>query len=314
MPTQQNDMNDSRGNQIVVDLEREYKNSAIQEVLDELDRDLVGLRTVKTRIQEIASLLLVERVRNKLGLTSTPPALHMCFIGNPGTGKTTIAVRMADILHRLEFIETPNLVSVTRDDLVGEEIGQTAPKTKAIINSAKGGVLFIDEAYYLYRPEDELDYGRDAIEILIQLMENERADVVIILAGYKPGMDKFFKSNPGMHSRIGHHIVFPDYGPEELMGIALKFLHDINYDFTPAGKKAFAEFLEISKNMEHFANARTVRNAIDRMRLRHANRLFLHRNEHITKDDLRLLDAADILPENAFKEGVIEFDDEPPEL
>jgi probable Rubsico expression protein CbbX len=297
-------------NPIAVDLQQEYQNSSIQEVLDELDQDLVGLRSVKTRIQEIASLLLVERVRNKLGLTSTPPALHMCFIGNPGTGKTTIAMRMADILHRLEFIETPNLVSVTRDDLVGEEIGQTAPKTKAIIHSAKGGVLFIDEAYYLYRPEDELDYGRDAIEILIQLMENERANVVVILAGYKPGMDKFFKSNPGMHSRIGHHVVFPDYGPEELMGIAQKFLADINYDFTPAGKKAFTEFLEIRKEMEHFANARTVRNAIDRMRLRHANRLFTHRDENLTLEDLRLLDAPDILPERAFQEGAIEFEEE----
>jgi probable Rubsico expression protein CbbX len=307
-------MNNASGSQIAVDLEREYQNSAIQEVLDELDRDLVGLRTVKTRIQEIASLLLVERVRNKIGLTSTPPALHMCFTGNPGTGKTTIAMRMADILHRLEFIPTSNLVSVTRDDLVGEDIGQTAPKTKQVINSAMGGVLFIDEAYYLYRPEDELDYGRDAIEILIQLMENDRADVVIILAGYKPGMDKFFKSNPGMHSRIGHHVTFPDYGPEELMGIALKFLHELNYDFTPAGKKTFTEFLEISKNMEHFANARTVRNAIDRIRLRHANRLFQQRNENLSADDLRLLDAADILPERAFQEGRIEFEEDNTQL
>ena len=214
---------------VCVDLEAEFRASNIQELLDQLDRELIGLKPVKTRIRETAALLLVDRVRQKIGLTSGAPSLHMCFTGNPGTGKTTVAMRMAEILHRLGYIRRPDVVSVTRDDLVGQYIGHTAPKTKEVLKKAMGGVLFIDEAYYLYKPENERDYGAESIEILLQIMENNRDDLVVILAGYKDRMDRFFQSNPGMSSRIAHHIDFPDYSPDELLSIAKLMLEKMQY-------------------------------------------------------------------------------------
>ena len=201
-------------------------------MLDQLDRELIGLKPVKTRIREIASLLLVERIRKRMNLTSDVPTLHMSFTGNPGTGKTTVALRMASILHRLGFVRRGHLVSVTRDELVGQYIGHTAPKTKEMLKKAMGGVLFIDEAYYLYRPENERDYGQEAIEILLQVMESQREDLVVILAGYGDRMDKFFSSNPGFRSRIAHHIDFPDYADDELLAIAELMLRDMNYRFS----------------------------------------------------------------------------------
>ena len=257
-----------------VDLEAEFKASNIQEVLDKLDRDLIGLKPVKTRIREIAALLLVDRLRKQFALTSETPSLHMSFTGNPGTGKTTVAMRMAEILHRLGYVREGHLVSVTRDDLVGQYIGHTAPKTKEVIKKAMGGVLFIDEAYYLYKPENERDYGAESIEILLQVMENNRDDLVVILAGYKDRMDKFFHSNPGMRSRVAHHIDFPDYSVEELLAIAKLMLATQNYRFSAEGEKAFAEYIPLRMKLGHFANARSIRNALDRVRLRQANRLF----------------------------------------
>ncbi|TIU06993.1 MAG: AAA family ATPase, partial [Mesorhizobium sp.] len=194
-----------------VDLQAEFEASNIDEVMDKLDRELVGLKPIKTRIREIAALLLVDRLRRKFGLTSGAPTLHMNFTGNPGTGKTTVALRMAEILHRLGYVREGHMVAVTRDDLVGQYVGHTAPKTREVIKRAMGGVLFIDEAYYLYKPENERDYGQESIEILLQCMENNRDDLVVILAGYKNKMDRFFDSNPGMRSRIAHHLDFPDY-------------------------------------------------------------------------------------------------------
>jgi probable Rubsico expression protein CbbX len=205
-------------------LRDEIEGAGISEVLDQLDKELVGLKPVKTRIREIAALLLIERVRKKLGLTGETPTLHMSFTGNPGSGKTTVALRMADILHKLGFIRRGHLVSATRDDLVGQYIGHTAPKTKEILKKAMGGVLFIDEAYYLYRPENERDYGQESIEILLQVMETQREDLVVIMAGYADRMDKFFTSNPGFRSRIAHHVDFPDYEEPELADIAEKML------------------------------------------------------------------------------------------
>src|SRR5690348_9840457 len=212
-----------------VDLGALYAETSIGETLDQLDRELVGLVPVKTRIREIAALLLVERARRSLGLEAEPPPLHMSFTGNPGTGKTTVARRMAEILHRLGYIRKGHLVSVTRDDLVGQYIGHTAPKTKDVLKRAMGGVLFIDEAYYLYRPENERDYGQESIEILLQVMENQRDDLVVILAGYKDRMDTFFKSNPGFSSRIAHHIDFPDYAEDELLEIARRMVQQMQY-------------------------------------------------------------------------------------
>jgi probable Rubsico expression protein CbbX len=210
----------------------------IDAVLDDLDAELVGLRPVKTRIREVAALLVVDRLRREAGLESQPPSLHMTFTGNPGTGKTTVALRMAEILHRLGYVEKGHLVSVTRDDLVGQYVGHTAPKTKDVLKRAYGGVLFIDEAYYLHRPENERDYGQEAIEILLQVMENERDRLVVILAGYKDRMDEFFASNPGLFSRVAHHIDFPDYTREELMEIARRMLERQAYRLSPEGDSA----------------------------------------------------------------------------
>ncbi len=257
-----------------VDLQQILRDADIQPVIDQLDAELVGLAPVKARIREIAAFLVVSRARAAMGLEAATPSLHMCFSGNPGTGKTTVALRMAEILHRLGYVRKGHVVSVTRDDLVGQYIGHTAPKTKEVLKKAMGGVLFIDEAYYLYRPENERDYGQDAIEILLQVMENNRDDLVVILAGYKDRMDTFFQSNPGMSSRIAHHIDFPDYSEGELSLIAGKMVEGMNYQLDADAKTAMAEYIHLRRQQPHFANARSIRNALDRARLRQANRIF----------------------------------------
>ena len=274
--------------------------SQVEAVLDELDRDLVGLAPVKQRIRDIAALLVVDKLRLNLGLSAQMPSLHMSFTGNPGTGKTTVAMRMAEILHRLGYVRKGHLVAVTRDDLVGQYIGHTAPKTKEVLKKAMGGVLFIDEAYYLYRPENERDYGQEAIEILLQVMENHRDDLVVILAGYKTRMDTFFQSNPGMSSRIAHHLDFPDYSEPELLLIGDKMLADMNYRFGDGGRETFGEYLALRLAQPHFANARSVRNALDRMRLRQASRLFAERDRELTRDDLTTLAPSDIRASRLF--------------
>ena len=283
-----------------IDLGAEFRDAGIGEVLESLERDLVGLAPVKRRVREIAALLLVDRVRQRLGLATEHPSLHMSFTGNPGTGKTTVAMRMAEILHRLGYCRRGHVVAVTRDDLVGQYIGHTAPKTKEVLKRAMGGVLFIDEAYYLYRPENEKDYGQEAIEILLQVMENQRDDLVVILAGYKDRMDTFFQSNPGMSSRIAHHLDFPDYSAGELMQIAQQMLGAQNYRFGDGAQDAFARYLDRRIAQPHFANARSVRNALDRARLRQASRLFADRDRQLTADDLTTLAAEDILASRVF--------------
>ena len=274
--------------------------SQVEAVLDELDRDLVGLAPVKQRIRDIAALLVVDKLRLNLGLSAQMPSLHMSFTGNPGTGKTTVAMRMAEILHRLGYVRKGHLVAVTRDDLVGQYIGHTAPKTKEVLKKAMGGVLFIDEAYYLYRPENERDYGQEAIEILLQVMENQRDDLVVILAGYKDRMNTFFQSNPGMSSRIAHHLDFPDYSEPELLLIGDKMLADMNYRFGDGGRETFGEYLALRLAQPHFANARSVRNALDRTRLRQASRLFAERDRELTRDDLTTLAPSDIRASRLF--------------
>jgi probable Rubsico expression protein CbbX len=284
-----------------VDLQAEYDASEIQQVLDKLERELIGLKPVKTRIHEIAALLLVERMRKKMALSAETPTLHMCFTGNPGTGKTTVALRMAEILHKLNYVREGHMVAVTRDDLVGQYIGHTAPKTREIIKKAMGGVLFIDEAYYLYKPENERDYGQESIEILLQVMENNRDDLVVILAGYKDKMDRFFQSNPGMRSRIAHHIDFPDYTPDELLAISKLMLQQQNYQFSAAAEKVFGDYVERRMQQPHFANARSIRNALDRSRLRQANRLF-KKHDGLRKIDLMTIEDEDILASRVFQE------------
>ena len=280
----------------------------VDEVLDKLDRELVGLKPVKTRIREIAALLLVDKLRKGMGLNSGPPSLHMSFTGNPGTGKTTVALRMAEILHRLGYIRRPEVVSVTRDDLVGQYIGHTAPKTKEVLKRAMGGVLFIDEAYYLYRPENERDYGQESIEILLQVMENNRDDLVVILAGYKDRMDTFFSSNPGMSSRVAHHMDFPDFAADELAQITQLMLQQQQYRFSPEAEQAYYDYLQRRMQMPQFANARSIRNALDRARLRQANRLFLGSKKNLSKIDLMTLEADDILASRVFQEGALDLD------
>jgi probable Rubsico expression protein CbbX len=284
-----------------VNLQEEYRKREIQEILDQLDRDLVGLVPVKSRIKEISALLLVHRLRKVLGLTSSNPGLHMSFTGSPGTGKTTVALKMADILFRLGYVRKGHLVTVTRDDLVGQYIGHTAPKTKEVLKRAMGGVLFIDEAYYLYKPDNERDYGSEAIEILLQVMENQREDLIIIFAGYKERMDGFYESNPGLSSRVANHVDFPDYSSEELLCIAKMMLSEQQYRLTPESETVLLDYIVLRKKEPHFANARSVRNAIDRARMRQANRMFSAGERMLTKADLVTLEAEDFLKSRLFQ-------------
>src|SRR5438445_5107255 len=277
-----------------VNLRDELEAVGIEEILAQLDRELIGLKPVKTRIREIASLLLIERIRKRMGLASEAPTLHMSFTGNPGTGKTTVALRIASILHRLGFVRRGQVVSVTRDELVGQYIGHTAPKTKEILKKAMGGVLFIDEAYYLHRPDNERDYGQEAIEILLQVMESQREDLVVILAGYGDRMEKFFASNPGFRSRIAHHIDFPDYSDGELLSLAEVLLRDLRYKFIVDATEAFIRYIALRKAQPLFSNARSIRNALDRMRLRQANRLVADLDRVLVADDIMSFDASDV--------------------
>jgi probable Rubsico expression protein CbbX len=287
----------------LVDVVEERRRLDIDAVLDRLDRQLVGLAPVKTRIRQIAALLLVDRLRCRYGLDSPRPTLHMCFTGRPGTGKTTVALRMAELLKGLGYLEKGHLVSVTRDELVGQYIGHTAPKTKEVLNRAMGGVLFIDEAYYLYRAENERDYGAEAIEILLQVMENRRDDLVVILAGYKDRMDTFFHSNPGMSSRIAHHVDFPDYTNDELLAIAELMLAEQRYEFSPDARAVFRHYLERRVSQPRFANARSVRNALERARLRQANRIVSSGQRRWGRQDLMRIEPDDILGSRVMAEA-----------
>ncbi len=272
---------------------------SIEPVLAQLDEELIALEPVKTRIREIAALLVIDRLRREEGLTSARPTLHMSFTGNPGTGKTTVALRMAEVLHRLGYIEKPKVVSVTRDDLVGQYVGHTAPKTREVLKRARGGVLFIDEAYYLYRPENERDYGQEAIEILLQVMESERDDLVVVLAGYRDRMETFFQSNPGMGSRVAHHIHFPDFNVEELLAIAQLMLKQQAYEFSADAEKAFAEYVELRVQRPRFAHGRSIRNALERSRLRQASRLY-DRRANLTREELVTIEEDDIRASSVF--------------
>lgn len=283
------------------DLDMILEDSGVTEILQQLDQELVGLAPVKRRIREIAALLLIDRLRREAGLTAAPPSLHMSFTGNPGTGKTTVALRMAEILHGLGYVRKGHLVAVTRDDLVGQYIGHTAPKTKEVLKRAMGGVLFIDEAYYLFRQENERDYGQEAIEILLQVMENQREDLVVILAGYKDRMSQFFESNPGMHSRIAHHIDFPDYTVEELLQISQLMASSLHYRLSEETVVAWDQYIRRRMLQPRFANARSMRNALDRARLRQANRLYA-KGGQISRDDLMTLRPEDILTSRVFDE------------
>ena len=280
-----------------------FESSSVKALLDQLDAELIGLAPVKGRIRDIAALLLIDRLRQAQGLQSQPPSLHMSFTGNPGTGKTTVALRMAKILHGLGFVRRGQVISVTRDDLVGQYIGHTAPKTKEILKKAMGGVLFIDEAYYLHRPDNERDYGQEAIEILLQVMENQREDLVVILAGYGERMTSFFASNPGFRSRIAHHIDFPDYAEAELLVIAELMLKERGYRFSAAARGAFEKYIALRRTQPFFSNARSIRNAVDRIRLRQADRLVSDLDRMLDVADLETIDPTDVLASRVFSGG-----------
>jgi probable Rubsico expression protein CbbX len=288
----------------VVDLAAARRDAGIDDVLERLDAELVGLAPVKTRIAEIAALLLVDRTRERYGIEAARPTLHMCFTGNPGTGKTTVALRMADLLHRLGYLRRGHLVSVTRDDLVGEYVGHTAPKTKDVIKRAMGGVLFIDEAYYLYKVENERDYGSESIEILLQVMEANRDDLVVILAGYADKMDGFFAANPGMQSRIAHHITFPDYTVSELEQIAVGMARGLRYRLSDDAREVLCRYLERRVGQPWFANARSVRNAVERARLRQARRLVEQDDPWVDLAALTTIEAPDLLASRVFRDDV----------
>lgn len=292
-------------NETSFDLRKEAEAAGITDTLQQLEQELIGLKPVKNRVRQIASLLLIERIRQRAGLASTPPTLHMSFTGNPGTGKTTVALRMAKILHGLGFVRRGQVISVTRDDLVGQYIGHTAPKTKEILKKAMGGVLFIDEAYYLHRPDNERDYGQEAIEILLQVMENQREDLVVILAGYGERMTSFFASNPGFRSRIAHHIEFPDYAEAELLVIAELMLRERGYRFSAAAREAFEKYIALRRTQPFFANARSIRNAVDRIRLRQADRLVSDLDRMLDVADLETIDPIDVLASRVFSDGAV---------
>ena len=285
----------------VVNLQEEYNKTNIQTIIDNLEADLVGLEPVKARIREIAALLLIDRLRKNLGMEAGNPGLHMSFTGSPGTGKTTVALKMADILYKLGYIRKGHLLEVTRDDLVGQYIGHTAPKTKEVLKKAMGGVLFIDEAYYLYKPDNERDYGSEAIEILLQVMENQRDDLVVILAGYKDRMDVFYESNPGLASRIANHVHFPDYSPVELLQISKMMLEEQQYKLTPEAENVLLQYIQLRMQQPLFANARSAKNALDRARMRQANRIFeTSADQVLTKTDLVTLLPEDLLKSRLF--------------
>jgi probable Rubsico expression protein CbbX len=285
----------------VADVQSVVRTSRVHEVLEEIDRDLIAMAPVKRRIREIAALLVIDRLRDEMGLSSQRPTLHMSFTGSPGTGKTTVALRMASILHRLGYIEKGHLVSVTRDDLVGQYVGHTAPKTKDVVKRALGGVLFIDEAYYLHRQENERDYGQEAVEVLLQVMESERQDLVVVMAGYQDRMEEFFQANPGMGSRVAHHIRFPDYDVDELRAIARLMVDRQGYAMSEDADRALRDYIEVRVQRPRFAHGRSIRNAIERARLRQATRLF-DSNRKLTKRDLVTIEADDILRSSVFSD------------
>ncbi len=281
------------------DVQSVVRDSRVHEVLEQLDRELVALEPVKRRIREVAALLVIDRLREEMGLGSERPTLHMSFTGSPGTGKTTVALRMAAILHRLGYIEKGHLISVTRDDLVGQYVGHTAPKTKDVVKRALGGILFIDEAYYLHRPENERDYGQETIEVLLQAMESERQNLVVVMAGYADRMEEFFQANPGMGSRVAHHISFPDYNGDELMRIAELMVSNQGYELSEDAADAFRDYIEQRLKRPRFAHGRSIRNAIERARMRQATRLFDSKGK-LTKKELVTIEPDDILQSSVF--------------
>merc|ERR1719324_2195673 len=270
----------------------------VKDILEKLDYDLIGLLPVKQRVREIASLLVVDKMRLKLGLETSVPSLHMGFTGAPGTGKTTVALRMGQILQRMGYCRSGHVVVATRDDLVGQYVGHTAPKTKEMVKKAMGGILLVDEAYYLYNASNDRDYGQESIEILLNVMENNKEDLVVILAGYKDKMDTFFSYSPGLQSRVANIIDFPNFEVQELVDIAKVMAREIEYTIAPDAEPILKRYIERRMQLPFFSNARTIRNVMDRARMNAALRLFDEKMQPssdgmVSEEELMLITAAD---------------------
>jgi len=275
-----------------------YK-SGVAAILDKLDYDLIGLTAVKARVRQIASLLVVDKMRLRLGLETSMPSLHMCFTGAPGTGKTTVALRMGQVLQKMGYCRRGHVVVATRDDLVGQYVGHTAPKTKEMIKKAMGGILFVDEAYYLYNAENERDYGMESIEIILSVMEENKEDLIVVVAGYKDLMEEFFSFSPGFYGRIGNHIDFPHYEIPELIEISRVMCRDNDYILTDEATMALCEYLAKRMTLPFFSNARTVRNVLDLAKMKQGVRVMQEKlgpssDGLITKRELQTFSPVDI--------------------
>jgi probable Rubsico expression protein CbbX len=243
-----------------IDIKDCYNQTGIEEILQTLDEELIGLKNVKNRVREICSVLLFDRIREIQELSRLNSSLHMSFTGRPGTGKTSVAAKIALVLRNLGYLSKGHITNVTREDLVGQYVGHTAPKTKEQLQKAQGGILFIDEAHHLYKPDNERDYGAEAIELLLQVMENQRDDLIMIFGGKKEKLEIFFNSNPGISSRIGNHIDFPDYNLNDLKDITKFLLHNQNrYKFTDETLTLLGFYIDQLIAFPAFANVRTIK-------------------------------------------------------
>lgn len=243
-----------------IDIKDCYEKTGIENILGQLDEELVGLEDVKTKVREISSVLLFDRIRELQELSTLQSSLHMSFTGRPGTGKTSVAAKIGLVLRNLGFLTKGHITTVTREDMVGQYVGHTAPKTKECLNLATGGMLFIDEAHHLYKPDNERDYGSEAIELILQVMENQREDLIFVFSGGKDKIDNFFNSNPGISSRIGNHVDFLDYNTDELVAITKFLLHnESRYKFTDKTIEILRFYIEQLEKFPAFSNVRTIK-------------------------------------------------------
>jgi probable Rubsico expression protein CbbX len=281
-----------------IDIKDCYIQTGIEDILSTMDKELVGLKNVKNRVKEISSVLLFDRIREIKELSSLNSSLHMAFTGRPGTGKTSVAAKIALVLRSLGYLTKGHITNVTREDLVGQYVGHTAPKTREQLQQAQGGILFIDEAHHLYKPDNERDYGSEAIELLLQVMENQRDDLILIFAGGKANIDKFFNSNPGISSRIGNHVDFKDYDVADLTDITKFLLHNDNrFKFTDEALEILVFYIGQLISFPAFANARTVKVFLNQLLAYQAVRVenLLLKNGNLNYDDFVTITKDDFI-------------------
>jgi len=272
--------------------EEEKSRLLLEQALQELDA-LVGLEPVKKLVRELQAFVQVQQLRRQEGLLTEPLVLHMVFMGNPGTGKTTVARILGKIFREMGVLRKGHLVEVERADLVGEYIGHTAQKTREQIKKALDGILFIDEAYSLARG-GEKDFGKESIDCLVKAMEDHKDNLILILAGYQREMAHFLRINPGLRSRFPIHIIFPDYTMEELLEIAELMLRQREYQLDKGAREEIIKILQRSSGaaVENPGNARLVRNIIERAIRRQAVRIV--GQEKLEREDLMTITREDI--------------------